>query len=128
MTEKKDTAFTYFEAKPKRGNEKIVNEKIGEVAGLFAETFDKNRRNCTFHPEKRGKMSTVLIIFESEEAKGLLEQDPRFQEAMTDLRAFCKPAHRLKRALHYMLHPGKPFVITFKAPVSYTDQIKPAER
>ncbi len=117
-------AFIYFEAKPKRGNAKIVREKIWEMMSLFAEIFDKQRRNCNFHPETKGSMWTVLITFESEEAKSLLDQDSRFQEAMTDLRAYCKPAHRLRRMIHYALYPGKPFIVNFKEPITLPRQEK----
>jgi hypothetical protein len=124
MSKEEKLAFTYFEAKPKRGNAKIVREKIWFMMDLFAEIFDKDRRNCTFHPETKGGMWTVLIMYESEEAKALLDQDPRFQEAMTDLQAYCKPAHRLKRMIHFALHPDKPFAIDFKLPVAVPSQDK----
>lgn len=107
MSKGQETPFIYFEAKPKRGNSAIVNQKIMELMSFFAEIFDKNRRNCTFRPERKGNMWTVLITFESEEAKSLLEQDSRFQEAITDLRVYCKPAHRLRRFIFAILHPGK---------------------
>lgn len=121
MTGKKETPFIYFEAKPKHGNDKIVNEKIAEIVGLFAEIFDKHRRNCNLHPEQRGNMWTVLITFESEEAKRLLDQDPRFQEAMTDLRVYCRRAYRIRRMLYPILHPGKRFGGILYSPVSFPD-------
>ena len=111
MAGEKEASFMYFEAKPKRGNRKIVDEKIWNIMALFAEIFDKHRRNCNLRPEKRRSTWTVFIAFESEEAKGLLEQDPRFQEIMTDLKVYCKPAYRIRRLIYAILHLEERLVV-----------------
>lgn len=122
MSAPNETPFIYFEAKPKRGNEKIVDEKIAKIVGLFTEIFDKHRRNCNLRPVKKGKMWTVFISFESDEARSLLHQDPRFQEVMTDLRVYCKRAHCLRRMLYPILHPGKRFGGIFFSPIGFPDK------
>ena len=121
MSKEKEIPFIYFEAKPKRGNTTVVNEKIYEMMALFAEIFDKNRRNCNFRPLQKGNMWTVQITFETDEARSLLDQDPRFEEMMTDLRVYCKPAHRIKRLFYPMLHQGKQFGGIIRGPVGFPD-------
>ena len=122
MTTPTEEQFVYFEAKPKRGRQEVVNQTITSIAALFAEIFDKHRRNCTFHPEKKGAMWTVFIAFESEEARDLLVEDPRFQELITDIRAYCKPAHRMRRMLYSIFHPGKRLGVILDAPVGFSNK------
>ena len=122
MTKPAETQFVYFEAKPKRGRQEVVNQAITSMAALFAEIFDKHRRNCTFHPEKKGNMWTVFIVFESEEARDLLVEDPRYQGLITDIRAYCKPAHRIRRMLYPIFHPGKRLGGILSAPVTFPDK------
>jgi len=117
MPGRKDIPLIYFEAKPKRGCHEAVSEKVLKVMALYAEVFDRDRRNCQLHQEYKWGMWTIFMAFESEEAKNLLERDPRYQEAMTDLRAYCKPAHRIRRALYAVAYPGKHLSIILDHPV-----------
>lgn len=122
MTKEKEVPFIYFEARPKRGNAKIVDQKILDMMGLFAEIYDKHRRNCNLRPTRKlNNMWTVQMTFESEEARSLLTEDTRFDEIMTDLRAYCKPAHKIKRLFYTILHPGKQFGGIILGPVSFPD-------
>lgn len=124
MIRKKDTPFIYFEAKPKRGNSEVVSRIIGEVAGLYTELYDK-RADCLLHTELlSGGQWTVLITFETEQDKEIIEQHPRFQEFITDLRVYCKRAHRIRRMLYPMFHQGKQLGGILYSPVGCSDQIK----
>ena len=111
MTWKKDTPFIYFEAKPKRGNGEVVSKIIGEVADLYTELLS-------------GGQWTVLITFETEQDKEIIEQHPRFQEFITDLRVYCKRAHRTRRMLYPIFHQGKQLGGILYSPVGYSDQMK----
>jgi len=121
MSKEKEVQFIYFEAKPKRGNAKIVDEKMYEMMALFAEIFDEHRRNCNFRPLRKWNMWTVQATFESEEARDLFQLDPRFQEIMTDMRVYCKPAYRIKRLVYPILHPGRQFAGIVRGPVGFSD-------
>src|ERR1700743_1282050 len=121
MSKEKEVSFVYFEARPKRGNTIIVDKKIYEMMDLFAEIFDRNRRNCNFRPLQSGNFWTVQATFEDDEARDLLVGDPRFQEIMTDLRVYCKPAHRLKRLLYPIIHPGRQFAGILRGPIGFPD-------
>jgi hypothetical protein len=107
MPKEKEVPFIHFVARPKRGNSKIVDDKIWDVMGLFAEIFDEYQRDCSLLPLKKGSVWNVQMTFESDEARSLITDDPRFQEIITDLRVYCKPAYRIRHLFYPILHPGK---------------------
>lgn len=107
MTRGKDESpFIYFEAKPKRGNSKIVVEAISQIQALFCELYDR-RANCNMHTEIKDSQWTIPITYENDDARDLLNNNEKFQELLTDLRVYCKPTRRFKRKLFAMLHPGQ---------------------
>ncbi len=107
MSKDQETPFIYFEAKPKFGRRAIVDKVIIDLAGLFEELYDR-RANCRLLTEQSaGGQWTILIRFENEQARDTLEQNPRFQELITDIRVHCKKAHRIRRMVFAALHPGK---------------------
>jgi len=107
MSKNQETPFIYFEAKPKFGRQAVVDKVIVDLVGLFDELYNR-RANCRLLTEQTaGGQWTILIRFENEQARDLLEQDPRFQELITDIRVHCKKAHRIRRAVFAILHPGK---------------------
>lgn len=94
MSSEQKVQFIHFVANPKRGNDELVKEKVSELGSLFAEIFDADPRNSSFHIQSKGKMWIIFMTFKNKEARDLLIQNPRFQELLTDLRAHCKHVHR----------------------------------
>jgi hypothetical protein len=91
MLVESDESCIYFEARPKREERPNVYKVILEIMGIFTVLYD-GKANCIMHPEENSRgMWTVMMKFESDEYKNLLAQDKRFQELITDLRAYCKP-------------------------------------
>lgn len=116
MLVESDESCIYFEARPKREERPNVYKVILEIMGIFTVLYD-GKANCIMHPEENSRgMWTVMMKFESDEYKNLLAQDKRFQELITDLRAYCKPAHR-RRKLYTFLHPGKYLGVILSYPV-----------
>lgn len=114
---KEEIPFIYFEVNPKRGNYKTVDKIILQMVALFAELYDR-RANCNMHTEKKGHQWTLMIVFEKAEDRDTMDQNKKFQELLTDLRAFCKPAHRFRRKLYAVLHPGQRLGVILARPVS----------
>jgi hypothetical protein len=122
MTTPADKPFVYFEARPKRGNGGTVAKIIGEIADIYAELYDR-QANCLLHTELlSGGQWTVLVTFETQQDKERLDQHPRFQELLTDLRVYCKPAHRIRRMLYPIFHPGKRLGGILFSPVGFSEK------
>jgi hypothetical protein len=117
MSKKQETPFIYFEAKPKFGRQAVVDKTIGDLVGLFAEIYHK-RANANLLTEQTASGAwTILVRFESEQARDMLEQDARFQELITDLRVYCKRVHRLRRMVFAILHPGQRLAAFTSTPI-----------
>ncbi len=112
---KNDVPFIYFEAKPKRGNYEVVDETIFQMMALFSELYDR-RADCNMHTEQKGHQWKIMITFEKAEDRDIMDHNEKFQTLLTDLRAFCKPAHRSKRKLYAILHPSKRLAVILSRP------------
>jgi hypothetical protein len=81
-----ETQCYYLVAKPKFGRRKAVFKSFMDMAGLFAEVYDR-RANCNFRLDlDRGNELAVRIIFENNETKAMLEPHPKYNELFLDLK------------------------------------------
>src|SRR5271155_1553886 len=112
---KNEIPFIYFEAKPKRGNYTVVDKTIYQMMALFVELY-YGRDNCNMHTEQKGHQWTLMMTFGKAEDRDIMDHNEKFQTLLTDLRAFCKPAHRFRRKLYAILHPSKRIAVILSHP------------
>lgn len=112
---KDEIPFIYFEAKPKRGNYTVVEEHIIQIMALFADLY-YGRDNCNLHTERKGHQWTLMMTFKKADDRDIMDHNEKYKELLTDLRVFCKPAHRFKRKLYAIFHPGQRLAVILSRP------------